>query len=481
MKTLRFIAIILFSAIISQAAYGQSGVDKPQYQILTKRAGNFLGTFNIELFPLIAPLHVNNFDSLVSEQFFDSTAFHRVVPGFVIQGGDPNSISGPVSTWGQGQPWQPTVNAEFNAVRHYRGILGAARDSDPNSANSQFYICVANAFSLDGNYTVYGKVINGMDVVDTIVASPRDINDVPLQKIEMFVTYTGVNDSVPSATTLLSPADGTTGVLNTQVYTFNPVPGAVLYHVDFSTDPNFSTIEATITTGTNAASFLQCQGFTTYYWRVTANNGGHLSPVSGTFSFTTATGAPALIYPQDGATGITVDPTFIWSSPAGATDYTLQVSKSNIFTTQNMVYNQSGIVDTFQTVTGLNPNFTYYWRVRSANGSTQGFYSGKLSFTTGTGTSINEFEDVNNGMSLYNIYPNPVSDRLRFDLKVTEKNTISVSIYDLNERRVYHEDKTMLPGITSCELDLRNISPASYLLVISSYKGLISRPFQIIR
>ena len=134
------------------------GIDKPIYQIVTYRDTTLLGTFNVELFPLIAPNHVHMFDSLVSTQFFDSTAFHRVVPGFVIQGGDPNTISGPMSTWGQGQPWQPTVNAEFNTVRHLRGILGAARDTDPNSATSQFYICVAPATFLDGNYTVYGKV-----------------------------------------------------------------------------------------------------------------------------------------------------------------------------------------------------------------------------------------------------------------------------------------------------------------------------------
>src|SRR5262249_22302116 len=139
-----------------------SQVDKPRYQIVTHRAGNYLGTFEMELFPSIAPLHTNNFDSLVAMQFYDSTAFHRVVPAFVIQGGDPNSIHGPVSTWGQGQPWQVNVNAEFSPARHYRGRLGAARDLDTNSANSQFYICVANAFSLDGQYTVYGQVTSGM-------------------------------------------------------------------------------------------------------------------------------------------------------------------------------------------------------------------------------------------------------------------------------------------------------------------------------
>ena len=221
--------VLYFILIASSFTSYAQGIDKPQYQIVANRAGAYLGTINIELFPLIAPLHTNNFDSLVNDQFFDSTAFHRVVPGFVIQGGDPNTISGPISTWGQGQPWQQNVPAEFNAVRHVRGIIGAARDNDPNSANSQFYICVANATFLDGNYTVYGKVTSGLNIVDSIVSSPRDANDVPLQKIDMFVTYTGVNDSVPIAPTLNSPADGANGVLNTQQFTFGNVPGAVLY------------------------------------------------------------------------------------------------------------------------------------------------------------------------------------------------------------------------------------------------------------
>jgi cyclophilin family peptidyl-prolyl cis-trans isomerase len=187
----KLLLLLNISILLTFNVFGQGGIDKPKYQILTNRAGTFLGTFDIELFPLIAPNHTHNFDSLVTDQFFDSTAFHRVVPGFVIQGGDPNSINGPISTWGQGQPWQHTVDAEFSAVRHLRGILGAARDNDPNSATSQFYICVANSTFLDGNYTVYGKVTNGMNIVDTIVNSPRDANDVPLQKIEMFVTYIG--------------------------------------------------------------------------------------------------------------------------------------------------------------------------------------------------------------------------------------------------------------------------------------------------
>ena len=176
--------LVLTATVVAQ--------DKPQYRITTYRAGVFLGNIDIELFPLIAPNHVNNFDSLALALAFDSTAFHRVVPGFVIQGGDPNSINGPISTWGSGNPNQPTVNAEFSVARHLRGRIGAARDTDINSATSQFYICVANALFLDGQYTVYGQAIAGMDIVDTIVSSPRDVNDVPLQKIEMFILFSAI-------------------------------------------------------------------------------------------------------------------------------------------------------------------------------------------------------------------------------------------------------------------------------------------------
>ena len=161
---------------------------KPQYIIRTEQNGVDFGSFTIELFPLIAPLHSAYFDSLVAISFFDSTAFHRVVPDFVIQGGDPNSKYLPRETWGEGDPSQATILAEFSGVSHLRGIIGAARDTDINSASSQFYVNVADNESLDGAYTAFGRVISGMEVVDLIVNVPRDANDNPLDKIEMFVT-----------------------------------------------------------------------------------------------------------------------------------------------------------------------------------------------------------------------------------------------------------------------------------------------------
>lgn len=436
---------ILFWILVmsSQIVMGQAGIDKPQYQITTTRAGNPLGTFNIELFPLIAPLHVQNFDSLVNDQFYDSTAFHRVVPGFVIQGGDPNSISGPVSTWGQGQPWQVTVPAEFSVVRHLRGRIGAARDTDPNSANSQFYVCAANATFLDGDYTVFGQVTSGINIVDSIVNSPRDANDVPLQKIEMFVTYTGINDSVPDAPTLTSPADGSTGILNTQSFIWSTVNSAVMYTLELSTDPGFSTIDISRNAGITSTTVPNLLGNTAYYWRVKSNNGGHESTYSNVYSFNSATAAATLITPADSSTGIVVNPVFEWSAVSGADSYTLQVSTTSTFTTSSMVYNTAGLTGTTQQVNGLNPNTLYYWRVRSASGATQGFYSVKYTFTTGTSTGIDEHVS---GIFNVSIAPNPTSEYITLSAYTNENGSLHITIFDQLGRSVYESTVENIAG-----------------------------------
>lgn len=118
------------------------------------------GKIELEFFPDAAPKHVENFITLSKKGFYDGLSFHRVEPGFVVQGGDPNGN-------GSGGPGY-TINAEFNDRPHLRGTLAMARASDPNSAGSQFYICLADAHFLDHNYTVFGQVTKGMDVVDKI-------------------------------------------------------------------------------------------------------------------------------------------------------------------------------------------------------------------------------------------------------------------------------------------------------------------------
>ncbi|MFM7900485.1 MAG: peptidylprolyl isomerase, partial [Bacteroidota bacterium] len=360
--------------------------------------------------------------------------------------------------------------AEFNAVRHVRGIIGAARDNDPNSANSQFYICVANATFLDGNYTVYGKVTSGMNIVDTIVSSPRNANDVPLQKIEMFVTYTGVNDSIPTAPILNSPADGSNGILNTQQFTFGAVPGAVLYTLQFSTDPSFSTITHSVNTGGTSTIVSNLMGSTNYYWRVIANNGGHESTPSIVRTFNSATAAANLIFPTDSAIGINTNPVFEWSSVANATSYTLQVSTSATFTTQTMVYNTAGITSTSQQVSGLNPNTLYYWRVRTANGTEQGFYSPKFTFNTGTSTGI---EESNLPFQIVQLYPNPTADQLFLNLNRQTPVSLILVIKDITGKTILVE--SVDENEKQLVLDLKNLHQGVYLLELKSTSGSIIR------
>lgn len=143
-----------------------------------------MGNIELEFFPDKAPKHVKNFIKLAQDDFYDGTRFHRVIPGFMIQGGDPNSKSDDKSKHGTGGPGY-SIDAEFNDTKHLRGILSMARSSDPDSAGSQFFIMTDNAPHLDGQYTAFGRVTKGMDVVDKIVAAERDARDNPIEKIEI--------------------------------------------------------------------------------------------------------------------------------------------------------------------------------------------------------------------------------------------------------------------------------------------------------
>lgn len=280
--------LLLFTFIIlSASSYSQSRMftGKPQYDILTKRLGDTLGITRVELFPAIAPLHVTNFDSLVSYQFYDSTAFHRVISGFMIQGGDPNSRSGPTSTWGLGDTTQPTVNAEFTVAKHLRGILSAARDTDPNSANSQFFICVAPAAWLNGLYSVYGRVVAGMNYVDTIVSAPKDSVDNPFDKIEMFVSYIGSNDTAASVPLLNTPLSGSFSASTVRVLKWFAPSDGIIYHLQVSLDSTFATTYKSLNVGTNQYTVTGLLPGNRYYWRVNCNNGGNISSYSTVWNF----------------------------------------------------------------------------------------------------------------------------------------------------------------------------------------------------
>lgn len=144
------------------------------------------GEIVIKFFPDVAPNHVKNFVDLSKKGFYDGTIFHRVIPGFMIQGGDPNTKGPNVATYGMGGPGH-SVNAEFNAISHKRGILSMARSMDPDSAGSQFFIVVKDSPFLDKQYTVFGEVEKGMEVADKIVNLPRNPRDLPNERVEMKV------------------------------------------------------------------------------------------------------------------------------------------------------------------------------------------------------------------------------------------------------------------------------------------------------
>ncbi|MEO6462753.1 MAG: peptidylprolyl isomerase [Candidatus Eisenbacteria bacterium] len=143
-----------------------------------------MGTIVFRFYDKDAPKHVANFKKLAGEKFYDGTTFHRVIPGFMIQGGDPNSKDDDRANDGLGGA-ASTVAAEFSTQKHLRGTVSMARANDPNSASSQFFICVKPTAFLDGKYSIFGQVLEGQDVVDKIVAVPRDARDNPLDKVVM--------------------------------------------------------------------------------------------------------------------------------------------------------------------------------------------------------------------------------------------------------------------------------------------------------
>jgi len=142
------------------------------------------GNIKFSLLSDIAPETVRNFSQLAKSGFYNGTLFHRIIPGFMIQGGDPNTKNSDKSTWGQGGPGY-NLKAEFSSRSHLRGIVSMARANDPDSAGSQFFIVTSDSTFLDRQYTVFGEVVDGIEVADKIVNLPRDGNDCPEQEVKM--------------------------------------------------------------------------------------------------------------------------------------------------------------------------------------------------------------------------------------------------------------------------------------------------------
>ena len=190
MRILRGFFAILAVVCIGVAAHAQFSMPPLKTITVTKEEIKKLssttaiietkfGNITLKFFPDTAPGHVKNFVELAKKGFYNGSIFHRVIPGFMIQGGDPTGT-------GAGGPGY-TIKAEFNARPHKRGTLSMARTNVPDSAGSQFFICVADTPQLNNQYSVFGEVVSGMEVVDKIVSQPRNSMDKPNERIEMKV------------------------------------------------------------------------------------------------------------------------------------------------------------------------------------------------------------------------------------------------------------------------------------------------------
>ncbi|MCP8882048.1 peptidylprolyl isomerase [Devosia sp. XJ19-1] len=169
-----FAALVLGATLVAAPAFAQTGTP---HLILTLEDG----VVDIELLPAIAPKHVERVVALTEAGEYDNVVFHRVIDGFMaqtgdVQNGDSSDASYNLQMAGTGGSDMPDVEAEFNSESFQRGVLGAARSQDPNSFNSQFFITTADASFLDGQYTVFGKVVSGMEAIDALEKGPQEMN-----------------------------------------------------------------------------------------------------------------------------------------------------------------------------------------------------------------------------------------------------------------------------------------------------------------
>lgn len=194
-----FILIFLIGVLLMSCSKDQ------KVAVISTKFGDMV----VEFFPDVAPKHVENFQILAEEGYYNGTTFHRVIPGFMIQGGDPNSKDLDRMNDGTGgragkffgigrenDPESWTVPAEFNDTPHQRGTLSMARSQNIDSGSSQFFICHDNAPFLDGQYTVFGQLISGIEVVDQIVNSERDPRDNPIDRVEMTVSLVDKSEAI---------------------------------------------------------------------------------------------------------------------------------------------------------------------------------------------------------------------------------------------------------------------------------------------
>jgi len=186
---------LIFSISLLLVSLGNSAFAQSSDQLVVLETN--LGTIVIEFFPNDAPNHVDNFIGLTESGFYDGVLFHRIIPGFMIQGGDPNTIDGDPNTWGTGGP-STSVDAEFNTIKHNRGIVSMARSADPNSGGSQFFVVHADSNFLDEQYTVFGRIVTeeSFETLDKIAAVEIGTSDRPKDPEQVKITKaTTVNRS----------------------------------------------------------------------------------------------------------------------------------------------------------------------------------------------------------------------------------------------------------------------------------------------
>lgn len=164
-------ALLLALGVVSSPAQDKKETKPAAKEVAVLKFKDF-GDIVVEFFPDVAPKTVENFKKLANDKFYDGTQSHRLIPGFMIQLGDPlTKDASKEAFWGTGDPGYK-IKAEFNARPHDKGILSMARSANPDSAGSQFFICFKRATNLDNQYTVFGKVLKGLDVLDKLEAVP---------------------------------------------------------------------------------------------------------------------------------------------------------------------------------------------------------------------------------------------------------------------------------------------------------------------
>ena len=194
-RPIAFTASLLCAfALVAGAAQAAQTSKKGKKMAAPRDYANTLATLQTDLGDITikflydkAPNHVKNFVDLAANGFYDGTFFHRVIPGFMIQGGDPltKKAEDPRQPYGTGGNGNVRVKAEFNDVSHKRGVVSMARSQEPDSASSQFFIVVKDSPFLDHQYSAFGEVVSGMEVADKIANAPRDARDRPNQPVHI--------------------------------------------------------------------------------------------------------------------------------------------------------------------------------------------------------------------------------------------------------------------------------------------------------